>query len=160
MTATPELRAEALAILDRFCQIVDNDMLIRGDYIDSEVSRPDLADAGAICGGHKACAIGSLWIAGGHHPKAPTDYSDWYSIFDIDIRAKYLAQRPALELAHAALVAAAIEYADRHDYELTGEFSDPLEDLFEAAENNIGERIDPRELLAVAALARTTIEHA
>ncbi len=160
MTTTPELRTEALAILDRFCQIVDNDMLVRGEYVEAGVSRPDLADAGAICGGHRACAIGALWIAGGHKPEATDHYSTWYSIFRFEIRAEYLAQRPALELAHTALVAAAIEYADRHDYELTGEFSDPLEDLFEAARSRENERIDPRKLLAVAALARTTIEHA
>jgi len=55
-------------ILDRMAEIAANDMLVRGKYFEPFVSNHNLAESGAVCMGHRACAIGALWLAAGVKP--------------------------------------------------------------------------------------------
>lgn len=77
-TITKDTKVEAVAILDRMLEVVDNDMLARVGYVSSTIVRPDLAEQGAVCGGHNACAIGSLYLAAGVQPLKADDYDLWY----------------------------------------------------------------------------------
>ncbi len=153
-TAAGEQITDPHLILDRMAQIVDNDMLVRGDYVENEVTRPDLAESGAICGGHRACAIGSLWIAGGLDPENAY-VKGTPDPFAYDRRETYLSDKPALRRAHAALCSAAEDYGDRRDLFVAGDafWPDPLEALFETGEDDDGP-INPRELLTVIDMAR------
>ncbi len=153
---TPDL-TDPHVILDRMKQIVENDMLIRLTYVEAVLTRPDLAEAGAICGGHRACAIGALWIAGGwtpgHAEYSFTNSSGYSSsVFSEAYRDEYLADKPALSSAHDALNAAAEVYAAEQDLEVGPNYVSRIEALFEEGFRN-DEHIDPRELLAVIDIA-------
>ena len=56
---------KARKALKRMTEIVKNDMLIKEEYVTPDVFSEELAKAGAVCQGHKACAIGSLWLGAG-----------------------------------------------------------------------------------------------
>ncbi len=153
---TPDL-TDPHVILDRMKQIVENDMVIRATYVEAAISRPDLAVAGAICGGHRACAIGALWMAGGWAPDSDgysfaNSSGDSSGVFSETYRDEYLADKPALRGAHDALNAAAEAYATEQDLEVGSAYVSRIEALFEEGFRN-GEHIDPRELLAVIDIA-------
>ena len=57
----PSTKQQALDILDGVVEIAEHGQLIHSEYLSYESARPALA--GAICGGHQACLIGSLAIA-------------------------------------------------------------------------------------------------
>jgi hypothetical protein len=90
-----KVKAKALQTLDNMAEIVRNERLIKGAYIHPAV---DLEFSDAVCGGHKACLIGSAWLAygikmrggdlPGSHPTA---------------RPSFLRNRPALRVVYDAL---------------------------------------------------------
>jgi hypothetical protein len=136
---------KAIESLDRMAQIVRNEMLIRGTYVDSEINEAKKA-AGAICGGHKVCAIGSLWVGYGvKYEKrgkyvvglpGVSDTKTWdYRKDDYGPSARniFVKSRPALKLALNALNESADAYIKRHKLELmdASEFEDAIEALFE-----------------------------
>src|ERR1044072_1662169 len=59
---TDEFRA--VWTLNRMREIVLNEMLMHGEYSTAVVDERR-AEEGAVCGGRRACAVGSLWIAYG-----------------------------------------------------------------------------------------------
>lgn len=101
---TAETRAEAGKIFEGMEQIVRNEMLIRGVYITEYVANPALAESGAICGGHQACMVGSMWLAAGIKPRWFDE--DGYRYFELpgtsvgDMRQNFLEAHPALKLAY------------------------------------------------------------
>lgn len=157
-------------ILDRMASIVDNDMLVRNTYIESLVTRHDLAEAGAICGGRRACAIGALWIAGGLSPSGPSAFltapapdsyvGDTYWVFSDALRDHYLSDKPGLAAAHAALNEAALAYVDENGTSLpiSSSYASAIEELFEEGyDRETGKLIDPRELLGVIDVAHAIL---
>lgn len=102
----------AIKALDGFAQVVKNEQIVHGIYVADEVERPDLAEAGAICGGRRACAVGSLWIGAG--VPIQVGESEWGISTDLEgvhaeDRPAFLARRPALRLAYETLNATAEE---------------------------------------------------
>jgi hypothetical protein len=112
---------EAINILNKMAIIVRNDMLTRGQYVSTTIDL-ELRDKGAICGGHKACAVGSLYLAGGIKPHEvyPGKSYNYFVLQGVDRheRAEFLAERPALRAAYDALNEAAKRFIDRHNLDL------------------------------------------
>lgn len=145
---TPEL------IIDRFEQIVDNEMLVRGSYIEhwedlasltgnyewvAETSKR-MHDTGAICGGNRCCAMGSLWLAGGAaQVHTRTDNSVFISVPGAEAgptQQMVLAANRPLAIALDALNRAAEDYvSERPEIEehcdWSWGFHNQLESLFE-----------------------------
>lgn len=93
MNAT--VKAKALQTLDNLAQIVKNERVIHGIYIDSSV---DPEFSGAVCGGHKACLIGSTWLAYG----IKMEDDDLPGALPSE-RSFFLRNRPALRAVYDAL---------------------------------------------------------
>lgn len=115
-----EVRAEAVKIFEGMEQIIRNEMLARGVYITAYVVNPDLAESGAICGGHQACMVGSMWIAAGVKAEVVDDGDGYGPIFYLPgtegrVREEFLAKRPALRLAYDAMNELSRQFVDEHD---------------------------------------------
>lgn len=128
---------EVIRIIETVKGIVANDMLARGNYREHHLSRPDLVDA--PCGGHRVCAVGSLWAAA----RVPVDRAtgSWPRIAYANQRHLTFDAFPALGEAYEALNAAAERYVETEaseeivqDYERStddGDWESELERLFE-----------------------------
>lgn len=130
-------RQSILKLLSNMRQIAKNEMLARGVYLSDEVVNPDLADQGAICGGHQACAVGSMYLAGGQRPKRDDTFLWTLEGVDYDERADFLRHRPVLRGAYDALNEAADRYCVRNNIHLDDWMCLPpragtMERLFEA----------------------------
>lgn len=71
--------AEAKDIVSGVRTIAKNEQLLRGSYVTDKVKTPALAAEGAICGGHKACLLGSIALAdptANFQPYLATIYAD------------------------------------------------------------------------------------
>lgn len=95
----------AVDIFDGFINIVKREMLVHGVYISHNVD-PKLAAAGAICQGHKACALGSVALAA-RLPESLIEDFDWNLILDrsdpgLRLAAKELDKAALAELEGAA----------------------------------------------------------
>lgn len=93
MNAT--VKAKALQTLDNLAQIVKNERVIHGLYIDSDI---DPEFSGAVCGGHKACLVGSTWLAYG----IKMEDDELPGAFPSE-RPSFLRNRPALRAVYDAL---------------------------------------------------------
>ena len=107
MPTAAKTKEMAHKALDGMAQITKREMLIRGEYVSDNVDKK-LAEEGAICGGHRACAIGSLYIGYG----IPLTEHNWedddnpsYSLPGVDpaSRKAFTRNRPGLRLAMKAL---------------------------------------------------------
>lgn len=100
----------ALNALDGVTQITKNEMLKRGDYLTAVVDEK-LAAEGAICGGRRACLIGSAYVGAGIKMRAGENqfWGRRLPGVDPDDRAEFTARRPGLRLALDALDVAATE---------------------------------------------------
>lgn len=128
-----EIRAEAIQILKGIDEVAKNEMLSFGEYV-RNVTRPDLAAKGSICGGREACLIGSAYLAAGLDAGSLT-------LVDFDAqmgRTEFLADMPALRLAIQALDSVALPRVEKLvSAENQSEFFDdwagsPAEGLFES----------------------------
>lgn len=135
----------AIGIIERMQEVVRNDMLIRGVYLDSEIDL-EKKEAGAICGGHRVCAIGSLWVGAGIKPTWDR-FSGWYLPY---VTSRYIAfgQIPGLGVAYDTLNAVSVEHpmwssvvTDLEEDDEGGLDYNAMEELFE------GTKIPPQELL-------------
>ncbi len=125
-----------LQVLSNMRQIVENETLVHSVYISERVDRPDLAEAGAICGGHHACAVGSLYLAAGVEPDI-----DGYGAASLpdanqyhDDRLLFMADKPALLEAYNTLNLVAGEYLARHNLRFPAWLDNgDLEHAFEGA---------------------------
>lgn len=92
---------KAINTIDGMIEIAKREQLIQGTYVDDKVDET-LKIEGAICGGHKACLIGSAYIAYGRKIEAGDAYA-WLDGVEPDERYTFLRRRPALRLAIDAL---------------------------------------------------------
>jgi hypothetical protein len=142
--------ASPLEVIENFETIVRRERLVRGSYGEPPkmIHDPEhrqiaeeLRDAGAICGGIQACAIGTLWLAARVRLNFAegTDWAvpNWMGEHE---RPKAIEETPHLGEALDALNAAATDYMDeldpvRHPWvrrALADDiWIDPLEGLFE-----------------------------
>lgn len=101
---------KAIKTLNGVIQIARNEQLRRGVYISDEIVNERLAAKGAICGGHQACFVGSLFIAakGSVTPLYDHGYVD-EDIFSVSGRHDYMKNRPYMRLAYEAANEAAYD---------------------------------------------------
>lgn len=160
---SPEALQKAVTILEGMEQIAERNMLIHGRYVTAEVHSPELAQSGAVCRGHKACAIGSLYLAGGVRMTYEKTNSGIMLAnmpgVDEEDRAEFLRNRPALRAAYDALNEAADRFIKRNGvkfpYDRT--FNASIEALFEEGTLD-GRSINAPELTRVIKSARRSVE--
>lgn len=161
---SPEALQKAVTILEGMEQIAERNMLIHGRYVTPEVHSPELAQSGAICRGHKACAIGSLYLAGGvkmTYEKSGSGImlADMPGVDEED-RAEFLRNRPALRAAYDALNEAADRFIKRNGVKFLDDrriFNASIEALFEEGTLD-GRSINAPELTRVIKSARRSVE--
>lgn len=130
---------KAIQTLDNMRNIVKNNMLTRSEYITRNVVNRKLAEQGAVCRGHKACAIGSLWLA--HGIKIVPNWDGRASLPGVYDPSAYARRyHPGLKLALDALNAQASKFIeankkefDRRARRRDAQFDEPIEQLFEGA---------------------------
>lgn len=134
---SPKTKQQAIDALNGMATIVRAEMVEQGIYISEEIVDPDRADA--ICGGRKACAIGSLWLGGGIKPDILEGPSG--EIWDVRLpgteqsdRNDFLHPRHGLRVAYNALNESAEAYMERHNPSLDTQFDAPIERLFEGGD--------------------------
>jgi hypothetical protein len=136
-------KAKVLEILENMRIIAKADMMEAGMYLSESVVNPGRKHQ--ICRGHKACAIGSLWLAGGVKikPTIPTSrFGENWELPGVDEagRDEFLRHRHSLRMAHDVLNEASVEYMEKHKLTGSPDFSDPIESLFESDEFTDEER--------------------
>lgn len=138
MTTSIENHVErAIETLEGMRQIVKNDMLTRNEYVSQTIVNRKLAEQGAVCGGRKACAIGSMLLGYGVEPKR----DGWGSVSLPGAHSpkSYSATRPALRAVLNALNAEATAFIENNPKVKQSfnrrrvEFDQPIEQLFEGA---------------------------
>lgn len=154
----------ALKILDNMEQIVNNEMLIRGAYVDSDYFNP--AMSGSICEGKKYCAIGSLWVSAGIKPEGNRRDGFILPSADQGCRNEVLENNPMLNLAYTSLNETAANYIGANcsdDWHLDSTFKAPIEMLFEGytivdiEEDNPSDIVGRPELLEIIATTRRNL---
>lgn len=136
MSISEATRQKALNTLNGMAEIARSDMMKPGSYVSDKLLVPQRAKA--ICGGHHACAIGSLWLGGG--VKMVTDKwgdAELPGVSDGVIREQFLAPRHGLRTAYNALNDAASDYIDTHQgLNINYQFGASIEALFEGTEDD------------------------
>lgn len=117
---------KALNTCDGVIEIAANEMLLQGSYVTQRVMNPKLEDEGAVCGGRKACLVGSIFLAYGITYRKLLRLTDHIPSFFLEDRDWFMDERPALKLAYNAFNQAAFEVIERehqhriafqHDYD-------------------------------------------
>lgn len=111
-------KEKALKALDGMAEVVKNEMLVHNTYVSDTVVDPVLAEKGAICHGHAACAIGSLWLGARVRMELDCEcqgikYWEMPGTAPSE-REEFVARRPGLRLALDALNEEAHKYGERH----------------------------------------------
>jgi hypothetical protein len=126
---------KAIDALDGTISIAQNEMMAHVGYMSAMPINRELAKQGAVCRGHQACFIGSLWLAGGVRRKRTTRARwDLPGVRQGWPREEFLAKRSALKLAYDASNAAAERYMKRAGIQgasTEAGFEAPAEHLFE-----------------------------
>lgn len=127
------LVTDPLQVLDNMRSIVEREMLTHGQYITSFVVDEELASQGAICGGHRACAVGSLWLAAGVKPNKDKWGEHTLPGVAADYRRDFLADKPTLRLVYDTLNEVAQDYITSHNLHISFAWAHAgaLESLFE-----------------------------
>lgn len=159
---------KAILAIERMEEVIRNEMLVRGTYLTPTVVDQKLAEAGAVCGGRKACAIGSLYL--GYGVKLDLVYEDDHdegSTYELPgvgqgEREDFMRRRPALKLAYDELNAAADRYIAKADHATkfritSAAFTSSLEGLFEAGLAGLDYTGTRKELLKVTRSAKRAI---
>lgn len=149
--------------LDGLEVIVRNERFVHGDYIQQEI---DPEFSGAVCKGHKACLLGSLWLGYGV-PITSSEFANFAlpGLTDGQSRAAFLRRRPGLRLAFDALNTAAdrriarLPQFDQRQVNslasaLDGEYPSSAEGLFE------GRKLQRSDLLRLITSARKVVAKA
>lgn len=136
MTITANIQTQALDVLDGTSEVVRNEMIRRGVYVSNEIVKPELKEAGSICGGREACAIGAAYLGARVRMLRDFDGDLVMPGVEQDKRTEFLRNRPALRTAIEALNAEADAYIERNDLERHINrglyYRDSIEALFEA----------------------------
>lgn len=137
--------------------IVEREQLDHVGYIGRKIDT-ELAATGALCRGHRACAVGSTWLAAGigpvqHQCYGITTFSLPGTHADHDERLAWLAEQGygGLRAAYVALCDAAQEYIDDRGLHIHAAWhgSGALEGLFESEESLGNHLIEPQDMLVV-----------
>lgn len=147
--------------------IVEREQLDHAGYVSHEIDR-ELAESGALCRGHRACAVGATWLAGGIEPTAHmfkfgtvqhVEFSMPGTGKDHNDRLAWLRDEGyhGLRTAYKALCAAAQEHMDQRGLEIDSDnwgTAGALEGLFESSNpsedgEDDGYLIEPRDMLVV-----------
>jgi hypothetical protein len=128
---TREIVERAIETLDGVIQIARHEQLRQGTYLTGKVVNHKLAKEGAICGGHQACFIGSLWLGAGVKMRQDRRGDSYLPKTDQNKRRYAWLSRPHLKLALDAADRAAEQYAERHQLTIPGRYSSSAEALFE-----------------------------
>lgn len=141
--------------------IIEREQMGHDGYVSREVDR-ELAEAGALCRGHRACAVGATWLAAGIVPeeRSRRGLRPAFSLPGVedghDDRVEWLEGRGyhGLLTAYRALCDAAQEYLDEHGYQVSEAWAGAgaLEGLFESEHDDPdddGYLIEPRDMLYV-----------
>lgn len=139
----------ALGTLEGMREIALADMMHQVGYLSDEV---DERRSRAVCRGHKACAIGSLWLAAG----VRLDEGRLPGV-DESEREEFVRSRPKLRVALRALNEAAEEYIKRHRIS-PARFDDPIEALFESRDRRMFHGNRRRVMLQVIATAKRKVK--
>lgn len=143
---------QAIKALEGMRTIVHHEMLMRGAYVDNEISNPRLK--GAICGGRKHCAIGSLWVGAGVKPQILPHGIDLPGTGSEE-RDEFLRPRHGLRLAYDKLNEAARGFAKDNMIKLRGgEFDADIEQLFEG---HYGSTLTKRDMLKIISAAKRKV---
>lgn len=162
MKAKDKALDKALETLDRMKQIVKNDMLVAGEYLSVTVVDRELREAGSVCRGHKACAIGSLLLAYGVKPERRDDFGWWKLPTPATVDPSAFARtRPGLRIALDALNQEAEKKIASSDeirwlIEEGVTFNEPIERLFENAYGS--EFVDRTTMLQIINNAKRRIK--
>src|SRR5436853_7423576 len=133
-------KERAMRTLDNMRQIVKNDMLVRGENISQTIESRELKEAGAVCGGRKACAIGSMLLAYGDKPRFSEWGSNYVQLEGTEEPSEYAANKPALKAVLDALNAEAENFIKNNPRVVStitrrqaNTMEEPIERLFEGA---------------------------
>lgn len=110
---------EAIEVLEGVIELAEKEQLLQGRYVSS------------ICGGRKACLIGSLFLVAHAEPQVFRGVSTLVEAHE-GFRDTFMADRPGLKLAYEALNTEAELYAYEHNLDLTPGYDE--EDFHSAAE--------------------------
>jgi hypothetical protein len=169
---------KALSTLDNMKTIAENEMLIRGTYVDTVVVNDDLR--GAPCGGHRACLIGSMFLAHDPVPKVlrrkegERQLGELFDSMAPSNRVFWMESRPALRLVYDTMDEIAAKKIDRSSVwnsdenwsarHAVNEFDSPAEAYFEIgaapwrwADEKPKVRI-PQDVIKLIEQTRTKIE--
>ena len=157
-------KQQAIDALNGMATIVRAEMIERGEYVSEELVNPNRV--GQICGGHRACAVGSLWLGGGIKPdiEKKAGVEIWVDLPGTSPgeREDFLRPRHGLRTAYEALNDAATSYMARHhiarEYmsDWAREFDAPIESLFE--DEIIG--LSKKDLLGIIKSAKERVRRA
>jgi hypothetical protein len=135
------LHADTRKTLDKMTTILKNDALTHGSYITDDIVNLDLYEQKAPCGGHKMCAVGTLWVAGGE----ATTFEDDEDYVKFDLPPLHVGHReeavqrahPSTRLAYELLNDAARKFGESKGFDMSidadgdGEYEGAMEILFE-----------------------------
>lgn len=160
------LKVKILAALDGMAEIARAEMMRQVGYLEMNV-KPSRKDS--ICGGHQACAIGSLWLAAGIRIRRTSGYIELPGASP-GARSRFVQNRPVLRHSLAFLNEAAVEYMARHnvvghdvlDYDAVESlFESPWFDNHAATEDDeTGYKARRRAMLSVIASAKRKVKAA
>lgn len=158
---TAEVRAEAVKIFEGMEQIIRNEMLVRRVYITEHVVNLDLAESGAICGGHQACMVGSMWIAAGVRMERDAEgFLDLPGVTAGHERKEFLAEHPALRLAYETMNELSRQFMEERnlfDYVSYREVRGMMESLYESHDYNYNQLITDGQLLDMLEKAKAVV---
>lgn len=132
-----EVVLKALSNIDGVIEIARHEQLRQGRYIFNEVNEK-LKNEGAICGGHQACLVGSLWISHGVKSTA----SEFWGSTELELpgvgdRINFMRNRPALRLSYNYINDAALRYIKKNFAKWYERYENEVEiDYREAVDDN------------------------
>lgn len=158
---TEPMKEKVLSTLDGMAEIARAEMMARVGYVTPAVARP--RRRGAVCQGHKACAIGSLWLAAG--VKLQPLYRGTGNLVLPGVsqgeRGEFIRTRPVLRHSLHFLNQAASEYMDLHDILPSRDLTrDAIESLFESDDCALYGSERRRAMLKVIAAAKRKVRAA
>lgn len=145
-----QVARQAIRILDGIIQIAENEMLQQGIYV-GPVADEKLAEKGSICGGRKACLVGSLFLSAKHAgeiepppPRYPwlNAYQDLYDRWPMssgDSRESFIADHPAMKLAWDTLSRLAVRDMIDEEFLAPSQTPDPYVNAEMFFEDFLGE---------------------
>jgi hypothetical protein len=154
---------DPIEVLDRMRSIVEHEMIQHDVYISQSVVDRELAAQGAVCGGHRVCAIGALYLAAGVGIKQNENGGRWLPGVSPHDRHDFMFNKPTLRLVYDTLNEVALDAANERGILIAwiGNEHGGLESLFEWGDHVRGRlrvsRMERELLLEVIDEAKRTL---